>query len=104
MVDRRTGRDGPYAGPVVLGWVCGNWEQFDPWCLARGIDLHTLTVARALSLYLYMLREWADKKRVDEIERALRPPASWRDPDTGLPAGWDTEDDEWALWQSSTKG
>lgn len=51
-----------------------------------------------------MLREWADEDRLDEIHRALLPPAGWRSPDTGLPAGWDTEEDDWALWERSTRG
>lgn len=49
-----------------------------------------------------MLREWADKDQLKNIEKALRPPASWRDPTTGLPAGWGDEEDDWAQWERST--
>lgn len=43
-----------------------------------------------------MIREWASEKTLDAIEEALRAPASWRDPSTGLPAGWSREDDDFA--------
>jgi hypothetical protein len=48
-----------------------------------------------------MLREWANEKTLEQIKAALRPPASWRDPDTGLPAGFGDEDDDWAEWEAS---
>lgn len=51
-----------------------------------------------------MLREWAGEKTLDRIERALEPPASWRDPVTGLPAGFsDQEDDDWAQWEAAAR-
>lgn len=51
-----------------------------------------------------MLREWADEERLDEIDDALTAPATWRDPLTGLPAGWtDNEDDEWADWLAAAR-
>jgi len=50
-------------------------------------------------MYLYMLREWADEETLAKIDDALRPPAEWRDPMTGLPAGFsDNEDDDWEDW------
>lgn len=53
-----------------------------------------------MNLYLVMIREWATKDQLEEIDDALVPPASWRDPVTGLPAGWtDDEDAEWAEWE-----
>jgi hypothetical protein len=51
-------------------------------------------LARAEALYVFMLREWAKQEQLDKIEAALTPPPSWRDPSTGLPAGWSSEDDE----------
>ena len=57
---------------------------------------------RAIALYLHMLREWADEDRLDEIERALTAPLSWRDPATGLPAGFDDDDgDEYDEFMSN---
>lgn len=44
-----------------------------------------------------MIREWANKDLNEQITAALRPPANWRDPSTGLPAGWETEDEQ-AQW------
>lgn len=49
-----------------------------------------------------MLREWANKDQLDEIDEALRPPLSWRDPSTGMPAGWGQSDEEiWAEWEAA---
>lgn len=49
-----------------------------------------------------MLREWATEEQNDKIDRALRPPADWRDPETGLPAGWsDDDDDDWDAWEAA---
>lgn len=64
-------------------------------------------MARALNLYLRMIREAGERagpkmaERMNEwIDEHLTPPPEWRDPSTGLPAGWtNREDDEWALWQ-----
>lgn len=58
---------------------------------------------RAINLYLFMLREWADDKQRNEIDRALRPPLTWRDPRTGLPADWGDEADEWAEWERAAR-
>lgn len=47
-----------------------------------------------------MIREWANKDQIEDIEEALQAPASWRDPLTGLPAGWvDDEASEWAEFE-----
>lgn len=52
-----------------------------------------------------MIREWASEETLDKIEEALTPPASWRDPMTGLPLGWsDDEADDWAMWEAAAKG
>lgn len=48
-----------------------------------------------------MLREWANEERLDEIERALEAPPTWRDPMTGLPAGWDDDSDEYDEFMSN---
>lgn len=50
-----------------------------------------------------MLYEWADKDAKAEIDEALIPPPDWRDPATGLPAGFGEEDEEWALWESQMR-
>lgn len=51
-----------------------------------------------------MIREWANKERLEEIDEALTPPPSWRDPLTGLPAGWTgSEDDDWAAWEAAAR-
>lgn len=57
-------------------------------------------MASALALYLHMLREWANEERNEKIDAALTAPASWRDPLTGLPAGFGSEDDDWAEWEA----
>lgn len=51
-----------------------------------------------------MIREWANKKTLDAIDRALTPPSSWRDPETGMPAGFGSEADEWAAWEAASRG
>lgn len=52
-----------------------------------------------------MLREWASEETLEKIEEALTPPPSWRDPLTGLPAGWTgNEEDEWAEWERAARG
>jgi len=48
-----------------------------------------------------MITEWATQKDLEKIEQALRPPPSWRDPLTGLPAGFGDEDDDWAEWEAA---
>lgn len=54
-----------------------------------------------------MIREWADKDQLERIDDLLIPPADWRDPFTGNPAGWEDEtvDDAeaqfWAEWERS---
>jgi hypothetical protein len=53
-----------------------------------------LPFGRALNLYLIMIKEWANQATLDRIADALEPPADWRDPVTGLPAGWSSEDDD----------
>jgi hypothetical protein len=61
-------------------------------------------VARCLNLYLTMIREWADKDTLEKLEDALTPPASWRDPVTGMPAGWvDDEDGDWAAFEAARR-
>lgn len=51
-----------------------------------------------------MLREWANKEMLDDIDGALTPPPGWRDPSTGLPLGFsDDEDDDWADWEAATR-
>lgn len=51
-----------------------------------------------------MMREWANQDTLDEIDEWLTPPPHWRDPMTGLPAGWTgNEDDEWAEWQAAMR-
>lgn len=51
-----------------------------------------------------MLREWATEEQLDAIAEALEPPVDWRDPRTGLPAGWsDDEADEWAEWERALR-
>lgn len=53
-----------------------------------------------------MLRDdpWVSKETLDQIEDALEPPVEWRDPVTGLPAGWGDEDDDWAEFEASMRG
>jgi hypothetical protein len=56
-----------------------------------------------------MVWEWAadgrlTSEQIDEIEAALEPPPSWRDPLTGLPAGFGDEDDEWGAWERAAHG
>lgn len=50
-----------------------------------------------------MLREWANQETLDKIEDALEPPASWRDPATGLPAGWENADDGWEAFERALR-
>lgn len=52
-----------------------------------------------------MLRENTHTaERHEALDRALRPPPGWRDPDTGLPAGWtDDEGDDWAQWEAAMR-
>lgn len=51
-----------------------------------------------------MLREWADQKTIDRIDQALTPTPEWRDPLTGLPAGFsEDEDDDWAQWENAMR-
>lgn len=57
-----------------------------------------------------MLRESADRVSephrtafLETIESALTPPASWRDPSTGLPYGFGDEDDEWSEWEAQMR-
>lgn len=54
--------------------------------------------ARGLNLYLFMLREWANKEGLEAIDNWLKTPPSWRDPTTGRPEGFQEEDefDRWA--------
>lgn len=55
-------------------------------------------------MYLTMLREWADEDTNDKIADALTPPADWRDPLTGLPAGFtESDEDDWAAWESASR-
>lgn len=103
MGDPGAVRAGPYETGVVLGWIGAHWLDFDGWCAARGVDPADLPFARGCALYLYSLRDGADEKRNDEIDEALTPPPGWRNPLTGLPAGFDDEADEWALWESATR-
>lgn len=64
-------------------------------------------MARALNLYLRMIFEAGERggpkvaeKITEWVAEKLTPPADWRDPETGLPAGWtNREEDEWALWE-----
>jgi len=57
-----------------------------------------------LNTYVYMLREWASKDTLEKIERALTPPATWRDVLTGLPAAALTdESDDWAMWEAAMR-
>lgn len=52
-----------------------------------------------------MIREWATEDTLDKIAEALKAPAGWRDPDTGLPAGWEEDDDdEWRAFESAMRG
>jgi hypothetical protein len=52
-----------------------------------------------------MIREWASEETLDKITDALTPPPDWRDPDTGLPAGWsDDEDEDWSMFASAMRG
>lgn len=51
-----------------------------------------------------MVLEWANDKTRAKIEQALTPPASYRDPSTGLPLGWsDNEADDWHQWERSMR-
>lgn len=50
-----------------------------------------------------MVREWATKETVDKLEQALTPPPGWRDPFSGLPAGWGDEDDDWAAFEEARR-
>ena len=57
-----------------------------------------------MNTYVYMLREWASKDTLEKIERALTPPATWRDVLTGLPAAALTdESDDWAMWEAAMR-
>ena len=40
-----------------------------------------------------MIREWASNEQLERIEDALTPPIGWRDPDSGLPAGFTDDED-----------
>lgn len=53
-----------------------------------------------------MLRDdpWVSQETLEEIAEALEPPADWRDPATGLPAGWGDEDADWSEFEASMRG
>lgn len=71
-----------------------NWEQFDGWCTARGVDASALPADRAVAAYLFALREHADETRRAAIEEALRPPLTYRV--KGAPAWYGSDEDAWS--------
>lgn len=104
MDDAGVERPGPYATDRVTRWIIADFGNFDGYAASCGLDLDDLPYGRALNLYLTMIREWANKERLEEIDEALTPPPSWRDPLTGLPAGWTgSEDDDWAAWEAAAR-
>jgi hypothetical protein len=74
-----------------------NWEQFDGWCTARGIDAISLSADRACNVYLYALRENASEETLAEIEDALIPPVTAKLA-KGVPAWYGDDDDAWESW------
>lgn len=46
----------------------------------------------------------AKEEDVEALKEALRPPATARDPKTGLPYGFGSEEDEWAEFQAAMRG
>ena len=96
-------RAGPYETGVVLHWIAAHWLAFDGWCAARGVDPAVLPFARPCARYLHSLRDGADDDRLDQIEEALIPPAGWRNPLTGMPAGFGDEDDDWEAWVQAAR-
>lgn len=68
------------------------------------MDPARIPYARALNLYLHMIREWASKDTLDEIDERLATPPGWINPVTGLPDGFtDDEDDDWAAFQKAMR-
>lgn len=73
-----------------------NWEQFDGWCTARGIDAIALPADRACNAYLYAIRESADEKDLAKIEEALTPPSTFKA--GGRPAWYGSDEEASALF------
>lgn len=74
--------------------MVADWATFDGWCASHGFDPAALPLDRLLSVYLFALLSTGDEERSERIEEALAPP-NRIDPLTGMPYGWN-EDDELA--------
>lgn len=57
-------------------------------------------MSRAVNAYLFAIREYADERRLDEIEAALEPPNRW-DEQRQAPAWWVDDEDAWDAFETA---
>ena len=88
-------RDGPYPAGVVWRWLVANYNDFDGWCSAHGLDPFRLNPQSGLNAYLFAIREYADKELRERIDEALEPPNRW-DALRQAPTWWVDDEDAWS--------
>ena len=67
-----------------------------------GVDPGELSARRAVNLYLFAVREWADEERLDMIEAAIEPPNQW-DSLRRTPVWWKDDEDAWSAFATATR-
>lgn len=76
-----------YAAFSLAGWAAANWNEFDGWCAAHGVDPLALTFDRLLNLVYWRMIQYADKEKRAAIDLLLASaPDAERDPDA--PSWW----------------
>jgi hypothetical protein len=92
-------------------WVAEEWDDFDTWCLLRGIDADSLPARRLVNMACACLTEGLEKDRVtalfSEFERIgsglieRRKPEPSPIPDAAPPPGWKSDEENWAGVQAA---
>jgi hypothetical protein len=91
-----------------MAYVTEEWDTFDTWCLARGLDTDTLTSRRLVNLTVAHLTEGLDAERVrdflvdaERIGRRFFEPEEPPIPDAAPPPGWRSDEENWANIQKA---
>jgi len=94
-----------------MAYVTEDWDAFDTWCLARGLDTDTLTSRRLVNLVVAHFTEGLDAERVrafledaERIGRRFFEPTMPDDapiPDAAPPPGWKSDEENWRNIQAT---
>lgn len=92
-------------------YITEEWDAFDTWCLARGLDTGTLSARRLVNLTVAHLTEGLDAERVRTLladaekvgQRFFEPPVpdDTPIPDAAPPPGWKSNEENWANIQAT---